>query len=97
VGAKYFLLVATFLRTKQITQQKPMTPIVHGAFFFQKKEMQELYAIEQAKTLTLAPHSLYLKGRHIKCEIALCKKKDTRDKREDIKKDISRRELRGRD
>lgn len=62
-----------------------------------KNEIQDLYNIEQAKTLTIAPHSLYLKSTLIKCEVALCKKKDARDKREDIKKDISRRELRTQD
>lgn len=60
----------------------------------QKKEVEELFHLEQSKTLTLAPHSLYLKNTLIKCEIAVCKKKDARDKREAIKKDISRRELR---
>lgn len=59
-----------------------------------KEEILELYSLEQSKTLTLAPHSLYLKKNLIKCEVAICKKKDARDKREDIKKDISRRELR---
>jgi SsrA-binding protein len=59
-----------------------------------KSEVAELAAIEHAKSLTLAPHSLYLKKTHIKCDVALCKKKNARDKREDIKRDISRRELR---
>jgi SsrA-binding protein len=62
----------------------------------QKKEIEELYALEQAKTLTLHPNSLYSKNNLIKCEVAVCKKKDARDKREDIKKDIARRELRDR-
>jgi SsrA-binding protein len=57
-------------------------------------ELIELYTHEQSKTLTLAPHSLYLKNNLIKCEVAVCKKKDTKDRREDIKKDIARRELR---
>jgi SsrA-binding protein len=59
-----------------------------------KEELYDLYALEQSKTLTLAPHSLYVKNNLIKCEIAVCKKKNTHDKREDIKKDISRRETR---
>lgn len=61
---------------------------------FKKSELQELYSIEQAKQLTLIPHSLYSKNNLIKCEVAICKKKDSRDKREDIKKDIARRETR---
>ena len=59
-----------------------------------KEELFDLASNEQSKTLTLAPHSLYLKNNLIKCEIAFCKKKNNQDKREDIKKDISRRELR---
>jgi SsrA-binding protein len=59
-----------------------------------KSEIESMYALEQAKTLTLAPHSLYSKNNLIKCEVAVCKKKDARDKREDIKKDIARREMR---
>ncbi len=61
---------------------------------FRKKELLELYALEQLKTLTLHPNSLYSKNNLIKCEIAVCKKKDSHDKREEMKKDISRRELR---
>lgn len=59
-----------------------------------KEEIYDLYALEQSKTLTLAPHSLYVKNNLIKCEVAVCKKKDSHDKREDIKKNIVRRELR---
>ena len=59
-----------------------------------KEEIYDLYALEQSKTLTLAPHSLYLKNNLIKCEIAVCKKRNTKDKREDIKKDIALRENR---
>ncbi|MEN9881362.1 MAG: hypothetical protein RLZZ308_545 [Candidatus Parcubacteria bacterium] len=62
-----------------------------------KKELHRLASIEQTKILTLIPSSLYLNHGLIKCDIALCKKKQTRDKREDIKKDITRRELRGRE
>ncbi len=59
-----------------------------------KSEVADLYGHDISKTLTLHPISLYLKGSLIKCEIAVCKKKDARDKRENIKKDIVRRELR---
>ena len=59
-----------------------------------KDEILELYSLEQSMTLTLAPHSLYSKNNLIKCEVAICKKKNIRDKREDIKKSITRRETR---
>lgn len=59
-----------------------------------KSQVMELYNLEQSKTLTLHPNSLYSTHNLIKCEVAVCKKKDTKDKREDIKKDIARREMR---
>jgi SsrA-binding protein len=79
--------------------QPANTPKKYDAYrtrklLFNKEEIYDLYNLEQSKTLTLAPHSLYLKNNLIKCGVAVCKKKDARDKREDIKKDINRRELR---
>ena len=62
-----------------------------------KDEIKEIYGNEVSKTLTLHPISLYTKKNLIKCEVAVCKKKNIRDKRQDIKKDITRRELRGRE
>jgi SsrA-binding protein len=62
-----------------------------------KEELFRLASQEQSKVLTIVPNSLYLKNNLIKCDIALCKKKNAHDKREDIKKDISRRELREKD
>jgi SsrA-binding protein len=59
-----------------------------------KAQIAMLAAHEQAKTLTIHPFSLYTKGPHIKCEVALCKKLQKHDKRESIKKDIARREQR---
>lgn len=76
---------------------KSYDPYRTRRLLLKKSEIVDLYALEQTKTLTLAPHSLYLKSNHIKCGVAVCKKKDSRDKREDIKKDISRRELRNQD
>ena len=73
---------------------KSYDPYRTRKLLFNKSEIEELYTLEQSKTLTLAPHSLYLKKNLIKCGVAICKKKNTRDKREDIKKDITRRATR---
>lgn len=73
---------------------KSYDPYRTRKLLLKKSEVMELYNREQSKTLTLAPNSLYSTHNLIKCEVAVCKKKDSRDKREDIKKDISRRELR---
>jgi SsrA-binding protein len=79
--------------------QAANTPKSYDAYrtrklLLKKSEVMELYNHEQSKTLTLHPNSLYSTHNLIKCEVAVCKKKDSRDKREDIKKDIARRELR---
>ena len=59
-----------------------------------KDEIAKLAVIEEKKDLTLHPISLYIKNNLVKCEVALCKKLQKHDKRENIKKDIARRELR---
>lgn len=79
--------------------QASNTPKSYDAYrtrklLLKKSEVIELFQKEQSKTLTLAPNSLYDAHGLIKCDVAVCKKKDSRDKREDIKKDIAKRELR---
>lgn len=93
-GGEAFLVGAYIPAYQPANTPKSYDPYRTRRLLLTKEEIFDLYATEQAKTLTLAPHSLYLKGNLIKCEVAICKKKDVRDKREDIKKDISRRELR---
>ena len=59
-----------------------------------KSEIHTIAHHEEMKHLTAIPLSLYIKGSYIKCDIALVKKKQKGDKRENIKKDIARREIR---
>lgn len=59
-----------------------------------KSEIQKLVNEEEKKDLTLHPISLYSKNNLIKCEVALCKKLQKHDKREKVKEEISRREMR---
>lgn len=92
-GGEAFLVGAYIPPYQASNTPKSYDPYRTRRLLLNKDELVDLYSIEQAKSLTLAPHSLYLKNNHIKCEIAFCKKKNARDKREDIKKDISRREL----
>lgn len=58
-----------------------------------KSEIVRLYNENETKGLTIVPISLYIKNNLIKCEVGLCKKKQKGDKRENIKKDIARREI----
>lgn len=59
-----------------------------------KNELQKLADEEEKKTLTIHPISLYTKNNLVKCEVALCKKLQKHDKREKVKEEISRREMR---
>jgi SsrA-binding protein len=59
-----------------------------------KEEIARL-ADEETKTgLTLHPISLYNSHNLIKCEVAICKKLQKHDKREKVKEEIERREIR---
>jgi SsrA-binding protein len=59
-----------------------------------KKELNTLIGIDAAKGLTLVPISLYNKGRYLKLEFASVRGKKLIDKREDIKKRETDREMR---
>ena len=93
-GGEAFIVGAYIPPFQPANTPKSYDPYRTRRLLFSKAELFDLYALEQSKTLTLAPHSLYLKNTYIKCGVALCKKKQAKDKREDIKKDISRREVR---
>ena len=93
-GGEAFLVGAYIPPYQAANSPKDYDPYRTRRLLFKKREIEDLYAIEQAKQLTLNPHSLYSKNNLIKCEVAVCKKKDSRDKREDIKKNISKREMR---
>lgn len=59
-----------------------------------KEEIAKLAQEEEKANLTLHPISLYIKNNLIKCDVALCKKLQKHDKREKVKDEISRREMR---
>lgn len=95
-GGEAFLVGVYIAPYQAANSPKEYDPYRTRRLLFKKREIEELHGIEQTKTLTLHPNSLYSKNNLIKCEVAVCKKKDARDKREDIKKDIARREVRDR-
>ncbi len=59
-----------------------------------KKEIMELAKVEKTKGLTIAPISVYNKGRVLKLDIAVGKGKKKYDKRESIKKHNTERDVR---
>ena len=59
-----------------------------------KREIQKLYLTVEAKNLTLVPIKVYNVGRHLKLEIGIARKKNARDKREEIKQRDAKRTIR---
>lgn len=59
-----------------------------------KKEIQQLASLEIKKGLTIVPISMYNSGRKIKVEVAVVRGKKKFDKRDDIKKRETDRDLR---
>lgn len=93
-GGEAFLVGVYIPPYQAANTPKSYDPYRTRKLLLKKSEVMELYNQEQSKTLTLHPNSLYSTHNLIKCEVAVCKKKDSKDKREDIKKDIARREMR---
>ncbi|OGD67159.1 SsrA-binding protein [Candidatus Campbellbacteria bacterium RIFOXYC2_FULL_35_25] len=58
-----------------------------------KKELKELQSFEEKRGLTIVPISMYTKGNKIKVEIAVVRGKKKFDKREDIKKRDTERDI----
>jgi SsrA-binding protein len=58
-----------------------------------RQEIQRLVGKVEEKGLTLVPLSLYLKGRHVKVELALARGKKQYDRREDVKRREAVREM----
>lgn len=95
-GGEAFLVGVYIPPYQPANTPKSYDPYRTRKLLLKKSDIENLYNKEQSKTLTLHPNSLYSTHNLIKCEVAICKKKDSKDKREDIKKDIARRELRER-
>ena len=58
-----------------------------------KKEIGELSGYEHQKGLTIVPISVYNKGRHLKIKVAVARGKKQRDRREDLKKKDTKRDI----
>ncbi len=68
-------------------------PLRPRKLLMQRGELQRLVGKVEEKGLTLIPLSLYLKGRHVKVELALARGKKQYDRREDIKRREADREV----
>jgi SsrA-binding protein len=68
-------------------------PLRPRKLLMRRQEIQRLVGKVEEKGLTLVPLSLYLKGRHVKVELALARGKKQYDRREDIKRREAAREM----
>ena len=93
-GGEAFLVGVFIPPYQESNTPKDYDPYRTRRLLLNKSEITKIVKDEESSNLTSVPISLYIKGNHIKCDIALCKKKLKNDKRETIKKDIARRELR---
>jgi SsrA-binding protein len=71
----------------------PPDPLRPRKLLMRREEIQRLVGKVEEKGLTLVPLSLYLKGRHVKVELALARGKKQYDRREDIKRREADREV----
>lgn len=58
-----------------------------------KDEIGELVGLEKQKGLTIVPISMYNKGRNLKVKVGIARGKKMYDKREDIKKKDTKRDI----
>ena len=93
-GGEAFLINANIPPYQIKNAPKDYDPLRNRKLLLTKKEIAELARSEKNKSLTIVPISVYNKGRKIKLELALVKGKKKYDKRENIKRRETDRELR---
>ncbi len=84
-GDEAFLVGATIPPYQAANTPKSYDAERTRKLLLNKKELGELSDAESQRGLTIAPISVYNKGRNLKLEIAIAKGKKKRDKREVIK------------
>ena len=92
-GGEAFLIGATVEPYQAKNTPEDYDPRRNRRLLLNKKELAELEKAEDTKGLTIAPISLYNKGKVIKVHIAIAKGKKQFDKRETIKKREAERDL----
>lgn len=92
-GGETYLVNAYIPPFQPNNTPKDYNPRRNRKLLLTKNEMREVQAQENKKGLTIVPISVYNKGRKIKVEIAVARGKKKYDKREDIKKRESDRDI----
>lgn len=92
-GGEAFLVGATIPAFQPLNAPEDFTPDRTRKLLLTKKELQELTGKDKEKGLTIVPISVYNKGRFLKLKIGIARGKKKYDKREDIKKRESKRDI----
>ncbi|MFA5937166.1 MAG: SsrA-binding protein SmpB [Candidatus Paceibacterota bacterium] len=93
-GGEVFLINANIPPYQPNNTSQDYDSLRNKKLLLTKKEITTLAGNEKNKSLTIVPISVYNKNRKIKVEIALVKGKKTHDKRQNIKKRETDREIR---
>ena len=92
-GGEAYIIASNIAPYQEKNSPEDYDPERNRKLLLTKKEINKLASLESKKGLTIVPISMYNKGKKIKVEIAIVKGKKKYDKREDIKKRDTNREL----
>jgi len=92
-GGEAYLIGVTIPPYQPLNAPKNYDPSRNRRLLLSKKEIAELAGLERQKGLTIVPISVYNKRQYLKLEIAVARGKKKYDKREDIKKRDTKRDL----
>lgn len=87
-------LVGSHIATYEQGNRNNHEPVRNRKLLMHRREIQRLKQATEAKGLTLVPLKIYLERGRVKVEIGLCRGKNVRDKRQDLKKREDERETR---
>lgn len=93
-GNEAFLVGATIPPYQPANTEKDYEPDRNRRLLLNKKEIMLISGAESKKGLTIIPISVYNKGRKIKVSVAIVRGKKKYDKRHDIKKRETDRDIR---
>jgi len=92
-GGEVFLLNVNIPPYQPANTPDNYDPERNRRLLLTKKEIKKLMELEAKRGLTIVPISMYTKGNKIKVKIAVVRGKKKFDKREDIKKKDTKRDL----
>jgi SsrA-binding protein len=92
-GGEAFLMSVSIPPYQASNTPKEHEPERYRRLLLSKKEIAELCRLENGRSLTIVPISMYNKGRKVKVGLAIGRGKKQFDKRETIKKRESEREI----